>query len=350
MVASTWSPVTFPTEALSNEGARFLFLSDPARCMATTQEGLVVTTYSGCCDVDLGSEVRLCNLVSAVARTQKTTLAVGDRVLVRLDEQDPRGLVTEVLERRTVLSRPDPHNPDIERVIAANIDVVAIVVALKNPPLRTGLIDRIWIAVQRGGAETILVVNKMDLASRRQLAAADELLEPYRALDIPTFFTSAEDGRGVDELRTYLEGKVVTFAGHSGVGKSSLLNQLIPDVQARTGDVRSRDGRGRHTTTSSTLYRGPAGMIVIDTPGIRSFGVMDSDPAELRWYFPEIIELSASCRFHNCTHVEEPDCAVQEAVDSGELSDLRYDAWLRLTAGDPDVRLKRRGHGSSKRG
>lgn len=305
--------------------------------------GLVVTAYSGCCDVLIDGEVRLCNLVSAIAKTQKTSLAVGDRVQVQ-DTGEDRWLVTVVEPRRTRLSRPDPSRADIERVIAANVDIVGIVIAARNPTPRPGIIDRIWVATQRGGADAIIIVNKMDLTNARYREQLDILLHDYRELGLGVYCVSSETGEGIPELRDAIRGKIITFAGHSGVGKSSLLNAIAPEFQAKTGNVRDRDGKGRHTTSASTLYQMDDGTTIIDTPGIRAFGLIDVGPESLRFYFPDIHEVAQKCHFSDCRHVDEPGCAVLEAFDTGELSDLRYAAWLRLLTSEVDIRIPRKGH------
>ena len=254
---------------------------------------------------------------------------MGDEVLVH-DVGSARWLVTTVLPRRTLLSRPDPHDPAIERVIAANIDIVCIVVSLVAPPLHPRLIDRMLVGVQRGGAEPLIVVNKVDLADEDELEVAAELLLPYADIDVPIVFVSAEQRAGLDELRDHLRGRICAFVGHSGVGKSSLVNAIYPIAAARTGEVRERDGRGRHTTSASRLYRFDDGTQVADTPGIRSFGLWLPTAEELRSYFPEFDELAVRCRFSDCTHTHEPDCAVREAVEAGEVSEYRYETWVRI--------------------
>lgn len=310
---------------------------------AARHPGLVVTAYSGCCDVLIDGEVRLCNLVGEIAKTQKTSLAVGDRVRVQ-DTGDTRWLVTHVEPRTTLLSRPDPSRADIERVIAANVDIVGIVIAARNPTPRPGIIDRLWVATQRGGAEAFVIVNKMDLTNARYREQLDILLHDYRELGLGVYCVSSQTGEGIEELRAAIRGKTITFAGHSGVGKSSLLNALAPEFQAKTGDVRDRDGKGRHTTSASTLYQLSDGTTIIDTPGVRAFGLMDVGPDSLRFYFPDIHEVAQRCHFSDCRHVDEPGCAVLEAFDTGELSELRYAAWLRLLSSEVDIRIPRRGH------
>ncbi|MEL7059035.1 MAG: ribosome small subunit-dependent GTPase A [Acidobacteriota bacterium] len=266
-------------------------------------------------------------LPSHLAETQRSSVTVGDRV--RLAEHGDDLRVEEVLPRRTWLSRPDPLNPRQERVVAANMDVVAIAASLVRPALRPALIDRYLIAVERGGATPILVVNKLDLVANPQREAELEPLTPYRDLELEIFFVSAETDRGIDQLRERLRGTTAVFVGHSGVGKSSLVNALAPQAEAATGEVDRQVGRGRHTTTRSNLYDlGP--FRLIDTPGIRELGLWRLDPADLAGYFPEIAAASVGCRFADCTHIHEPDCAVRAAVDRGEISPARYATYRRI--------------------
>jgi ribosome biogenesis GTPase len=299
--------------------------------------GTVAGTYSGWCDVLLHEtgETVLCHLVGELARSQKTSLAVGDEV-VAYPADDARWVVTSVLPRRTVLSRPDPHNPALERVIAANIELVCAVVSVKEPPLHPRILDRFWLAVERGGAQPLVAVNKIDLLEEGEREEVEEMLQPYREAGLRFYFVSATTGEGIDELREAMTGTVCTFLGHSGVGKSSLLNKVFPDIQAATGTVRPSDGRGRHTTTKATLYEGEGNTRLIDTPGVRVFGLWDFDDEALRDAFEEFDEFAPYCRFPDCTHTHEPGCAVQQAVEDGELSAFRYETYRRLIEDDPE--------------
>lgn len=274
--------------------------------------GFVAETGPGFCDVlSAGDRVR-CRHTGDVA--------VGDHVLF----SPTRRRIEDVLPRRTVLSRADPHNPRLERVIAANVDVVVNVVSLKTPPLRPGLIDRYLIAIGKSGAEPLLCVNKIDL-----LAAPEELdaLRPYQDVGIQVMLCSAATGSGLEPLSAALAGKLCVFAGHSGVGKSSLLNALDPRLQITTGVVIEK---GRHTTTSSALYHLPNGATVIDTPGIREFALWDVTRDDLRRYYQEFA--AYHCAFSDCTHTHEPDCSVQQAVASGAISRARYESYARILA------------------
>jgi ribosome biogenesis GTPase len=277
--------------------------------------GQITEIGPGYCDVLAGSQRIRCRPTPDVA--------IGDNVLFSLD----RRRVEEILPRRTVLSRTDPHNPRIERVIAANVDVVVMVVSLKNPPLRPGLIDRYLIAIGKSGAGPLLCVNKIDLMS-----ADEELdaLRPYQDLRIEVVLCSAATGKGLGMLSAALAGKTCVFTGHSGVGKSSLLNALDQKLDLETNPVSSANERGRHTTTSSAMYELSNGARVIDTPGIREFGLWDISRAEIARYFDEFN--FHRCNFSDCTHTHEPGCAVKVAVESGDIPTARYQAYLRIVS------------------
>jgi ribosome biogenesis GTPase len=280
-----------------------------------TSAGFVAETGPGFCDVLSGSERIRCRHIGDVS--------IGDQVLF----SPARRRIEDVLPRRTVLSRADPHNPRLERVIAANVDVVVNVVSLKNPPLRPGLIDRYLIAIGKSGAEPLLCVNKIDL-----LASPEELdpLRPYQDVGIQVILCSAATGAGLEPLSAALAGKLCVFAGHSGVGKSSLLNALDPHLQITTGSVSAANEKGRHTTTSSALYKLPNGATVIDTPGIREFGLWDVTRDDLRRYYHEFD--AHQCAFSDCTHTHEPECAVKQAVTSGAIPEARYESYARILA------------------
>ncbi len=235
--------------------------------------------------------------------------------------------VKRVLPRRTFLSRPDPVNPRREKVVAANMDLVVVVVAAANPPLHPGLIDRYLIAIERGGADAAICVNKSELGAGD---AIEQVLQPYRTLPAPIIICSARTGAGIDNLRAIVAGKLCVFVGHSGVGKSSLLNALLPGAGAAIGDVSSGTGKGQHTTTRSQIYNLSGGARVIDTPGVREFGLWKLDPAEVRLYFHDFDEAAASCRFSDCTHLHEPDCTVRTHVEAGLIDSKRYERYRRI--------------------
>ncbi|MGZ8867119.1 MAG: ribosome small subunit-dependent GTPase A [Thermoanaerobaculia bacterium] len=296
----------------------------PAADADYERAAIVMLVSSGRCRVFRDGEEIDAIVPPELAVQQKSSIAVGDRVLLGDDAR-----ILEVLPRRTVLARPDPINRHRQRLIAANIDIVIHVVSLKAPPLRPRLIDRYLIAVQRGGAEPVICVNKIDLLDEEQLAAELAPLATYRDLGVPVIPCSTKTGQGLDELRQVVQGKTAALVGHSGVGKSSILNAIDSSLQLVTKTLHRR-GTGRHTTTSSTLYDFGDGAYLIDTPGIREFGLWDLDRDSLRDYFPEFDEPAESCRFTDCSHVHEPDCAVKDAVEEETVRRARYETYVRL--------------------
>lgn len=290
--------------------------------------GTVISIGPRLCEVSVSGTMESCPLAPEVAARQETDLAVGDEAV--LERRGGQHWVIGILPRRTKLSRPDVGNQNLERVIVANVDSVVVTVSVVSPPLHPRLIDRYLIAIQRGGAKPILAVNKLDLHPS-EFALEEDLLKlrPYEALGIPVVQCSAATGRGRDELRNLLSCQVSAFVGHSGVGKSSLLNMMKPELELETGDVSEGYGRGTHTTTRSTLWDLGEDTRIIDTPGIRSFGLWNLGEDELPYYFPEFAAVGR-CKFGDCSHTHEPGCAVKRAVDEGAIAEDRYDTYLRI--------------------
>ena len=301
--------------------------------VALAEPATVVGIARGPCEVELADGSFLfAHLPKALARAEKSEIAVGDRVLLARRASGEL-VVARILPRTSRLSRPDPFLAHRERVLVANLDLAVIVASLRRPPLSTGLIDRFLVALAHGDVPAALVINKVDLAG--DLAESDpELarLAPYRRLQLPLFFCSAKSGAGLAELRAAIAGRTVVFVGHSGVGKSSLLNALLPEAMAAVGEVSHASERGRHTTTAPRIYRAPGGTRIVDTPGVREFGLWKMGPRELAGYFEEFAEPSAACRFTDCSHRHEPRCAVRLAVESGAIPAERYETYLRVLA------------------
>jgi ribosome biogenesis GTPase len=284
--------------------------------------------------VQAGGDALDAALPADLTRRQQSGLAVGDEVLLEPLGEGHR--VTAVLPRRSLLTRADPHDSRRARAIAANIDVVVVMVAAKAPPLHPRLIDRYLVAVERSGARAALAVNKVDLLTDAERGEVLDLLQPYLGLPIPVVLCSVTTGEGIEDLRDVLAGATCVFVGQSGVGKSSLLNALHEEAAAKTGAVRGGDGRGRHTTSASSLYELPGGVRVIDTPGIRSFSVDDADALTIADGFAEFAPYAARCRYRDCAHTREPGCAVKAAVDDGAITRSRYASYRKLLGGAGD--------------
>lgn len=270
--------------------------------------------------------------------------AVGDRVLLgQVNEDDDTGegvgsqkyCVVRVLPRKSELKRPGPRDSFRRKLtLAANIDQVVIVASVTQPEFNYGFMDRFLLAANLNDLPFVLVLTKMDLLPKGEADLSPDIRDFMTIVDkvIPV---SVRTGEGLETLRKELQGKSSVFSGQSGVGKSTLVNALVPGAELETGAVRERDGKGRHTTTSSSLFDYPGGGYVIDTPGIRSIGLAngddDMDGETLAKIFPGFFEGDLfTCKYSNCKHLKEPGCSVREAVESGKLSPARYASYLRI--------------------
>ncbi len=273
-------------------------------------------------------------------------VAVGDIVELTLGD-DGTGAIERILPRTTQLSRRAAgRRVGIEAVIAANVSRAWCVQSVALPGLNPGLVDRFLVTAARDEIPAGVIVNKVDLlddldADDEPVRAAGWFVDLYGSLGYPVVEVSARDGRGLDRLRELLRDEVSVVSGPSGVGKSSLLNALAPELSLRTGAVSTSTGKGKHTTTNAALYPLSFGGYLVDTPGIREFGVTGLEPHDLGHYFAEFVPLLPDCRFPTCTHDHEPDCAVKAAVEAGDVSHSRYLSYLSilegLRAGDRDV-------------
>jgi len=283
---------------------------------------LVITPYGALAFVLRIDTEYLCRVDDCLMDGKTSILAPGDDVYVEEDGEDL--IVRAVRPRRSKLSRPAVGRTG-EQVIAANVDRVIIVASVAKPAFNPGLIDRYLVAAQAGGAKPLLVINKMDLGDREPAG-----VQPYRDLGLEVFNTSCAFDMGLDRLSDALAGHVSVLAGHSGVGKSSIINALEPAIRIDTQEISESTQKGRHTTTYSKLYTLANGATIIDTPGIKQLGLWGVSPEELDYYFHDIAQQTADCRFRNCTHIHEPHCAVKAALESHEISKARYDSYVRI--------------------
>jgi len=294
--------------------------------------GVVVEVSSGLCRVDLDGRSLVCGLRGSLTAQDTgftNVVAVGDQVAVS-EDRSGGGMVEAVLPRKSVLARPDVFYGHLQQVIVANADQLLIVAAWREPPIWLELIDRYLIAAERHNTSPVICVNKVDLA--KDVAACRAEMQPYVGLGYRVIFTSALTGVGVSELREILRERTTALVGVSGVGKSSLLAAVQTNLQLRTHTVSDRSGEGRHTTTQVTLLKLDMGGFVVDTPGIREFGLSGLRQRELAQFYPEILIAAGNCRFGDCSHTHEPGCAVMEAVEQGRISAARYHSYQRIYA------------------
>jgi ribosome biogenesis GTPase len=278
-----------------------------------------------------GTELRARSIKSTATANQASTLvAVGDDVLIEQSSADI-AVIREVKPRRTKLSRRAHTRRDsFEQIIAANVDLVGIVMSASEPPYRTGVIDKYIVAALEGGLGVLIILNKSDEIKDNDRAEFIEYsLEYYKAIGYPHLITSATTGDGVAELRDAVEGKTIVFAGKSGVGKSSLVNTLVGEEVARTQGLMRHAKRGMHTTTNASMIPLEHNTYIVDTPGVKEFFHFELEPDQIRFHFIEFEHLQPKCQMTNCLHIHEPGCAVIAAVEDEELiPEWRYNSYL----------------------
>lgn len=292
--------------------------------------GLVTRSQSGFYAVQTDQGELQARLRGRLKKGRQATdvVALGDWVQVSPPQEDQPAMIEAVEPRRRALVRqsPRPSGP-YEQVIVANLDQVFFVFAVADPEPRYRMLDRFLIIAEQQRIPARIVANKTDLVGERE---AKQQFGHYEKLGYPVIYTSVVKGTGVRTLHKALQGKVSVLAGPSGVGKSSLLNALEPDLGLRVGAVSEATGKGSHTTVVRSMFPLEVGGYVADTPGLKALALWDIEPEELDGYFPEIAPLVTECRFRNCTHTQEPGCAVREAVEQGTVHPERYDSYLRL--------------------
>lgn len=265
-------------------------------------------------------------------------IAVGDKVDFELDTTADvvTGVITTIHERKNYLIRKSVNLSKQVHIIASNIDTLFVLVTIDNPATTTSFIDRLLVTAEAYGIEAVLVFNKVDTFSKDTLNDQLYLQYIYESIGYKCLRVSAAEGKGLDKLKTEMTGKVSMFTGHSGVGKSTLVNALEPGLNLKTKEISEQHQQGQHTTTFAEMYDLSFDAKIVDTPGIRGFGIVDMEPQELGDYFPEFFKLKDKCKFNNCLHKEEPHCAVKDALDNDEISWSRYKSYTQILDGDED--------------
>ena len=296
-------------------------------------EGRVIRYQSGFYNILTGDRVVTCGIRGRLKRRtiQGDIIGIGDLVEITILPEGS-GVIEAIKPRHSELVRLDPTpRGQYRQILMANVDQVVIVFACTSPEPRLRMLDRFLVISEKQGLNALIVANKIDLVGKK---AARETFSVYPDLGYPVIYTSAVKDEGVNELRKALTGKISALAGPSGVGKSSLLNRIQPGLGLAVREINQQRDRGRHTTVVRELFPLVEGGFVADLPGLRRLSLWDTQPEELDGYFPELRDLVKHCQFNDCTHFDEPGCAVVEAVEEGRVSPERYESYLRLRAGD----------------
>lgn len=266
--------------------------------------------------------------------TTTNPLAVGDVVDFEMEPEQGTGVINTLHPRKNYIIRKSINLSKQAQIIAANLDQALLVVTLASPRTSLGFIDRFLVTAEAYDIPARLIFNKLDLFSGEGLEILADYKFIYENIGYPCYEVSALDGTNIDEVKALLKDKVTLFSGHSGVGKSTLINVLLPELELRTGEVSGWSDKGMHTTTFAEMFELPQGGFIIDTPGIRELGVIDIEKHELGRFFPEMRARMEDCRFKNCRHINEPGCAVLEALENGEIELSRYESYLSIYNGN----------------
>lgn len=265
-------------------------------------------------------------------------IAVGDIVDYELEETTDvtTGTITNIHERKNYIVRKSVNLSHQMHIIASNIDVVFLLVTINNPPTTTSFIDRFLVTAEAYGIEAVLVFNKIDTFDEATLDEQLYLQYIYSNIGYKCLRVSSTEGKGIEELKAMMKGKVSMFSGHSGVGKSTLVNALEPTLNLKTKKISEQHQQGQHTTTFAEMFDLSFGAQIIDTPGIRGFGIVDMEKQEIGDYFPEFFALKDQCKFNNCLHKDEPHCAVKDALEKDEIAWSRYKSYIQILEGDDE--------------
>jgi ribosome biogenesis GTPase len=263
--------------------------------------------------------------------TSTNPIAVGDIVdFTTENEGESSVMITKIHDRENYINRQSPRIKSQQHIVAANVDQSLLIATLKDPRTSQGFIDRFLVACEMYHVPAAIIFNKSDIYRKKELDLFENMQEMYAAVGYKTYLLSIKENKGVDEVRQTLQNRTTLVSGHSGVGKSSFINCIIPDKHIRTQDISGWSGKGQHTTTFAEMYDLPFGGKLIDTPGMKEFGLVNIEKSEISGYFPEMRQRLNDCQFNNCLHVNEPDCAIKEAVRNGEISEDRYVSYYNI--------------------
>lgn len=273
--------------------------------------------------------------------TSTNPIAVGDEVDFAVEnEGEDSVMITRIYDRRNYINRQSPRHKHQHHIVAANVDQSLLLATLRDPRTSTGFIDRFLVACEMYHVPALVIFNKIDLYRENDLEYLEEIKKTYGAIGYTVVAMSLQTGEGVADVSNLLQGKTTLISGHSGVGKSSFINAIIPNSTIRTRDVSGWSGKGQHTTTFAEMYDLPAGGCIIDTPGMREFGLVEVTKAELSGYFPEMRQRLNDCQFNNCQHINEPGCAIKQAVIDGEIDEDRYVSYYNILESLPEQKWK----------
>lgn len=262
--------------------------------------------------------------------TSTNPIAVGDEVDIELESASDSAVITEMHDRRNYINRQAPRNKYQHHIVAANLDQSLLIATLKEPRTSQGFIDRFLVASEAYHVPAIIAFNKADLYRKKEMQRYEDWKEMYESIGYEVVLCSTKDQSGLEEIKRVLKDKITLLSGHSGVGKSSFINYLLPHLNLKTQGVSGWSGKGIHTTTFAEMFDLPFGGQIIDTPGMREFGLVDISRQELSHYFPEMRRLLQDCQFNNCLHLEEPDCAIKKALEEGRIYPERYFSYCNI--------------------